>query len=134
MKVIEFKSRTDIIGMLASILCMIHCIATPFIFLAKSCSSSCCEASPGWWSWLDFFFLLISFYAVYQSSQLTTKKWVKYTMWVCWILLLITILNEYVQLLSLYRNSNYLPAIMLVIIHFYNLKFCKCKTDTCCIN
>ena len=32
------------------------------------------------------------------------------------------------------ENLKYIPAIALVLTHYYNLKFCKCKTDMCCTN
>jgi hypothetical protein len=126
--------KTDKVGIIASALCMIHCIATPFLFLAKSSSVSCCEDSPNWWSSLDFLFLLISFFAIYQVSKNSTKNLVKYAMWTCWAFLLTILLNEKIHLFSLYEYTIYFPALTLVILHFYNLKYCQCKTDTCCTN
>ena len=126
--------KTDKVGIIASALCMIHCIGTPFLFLAKSCSASCCEASPNWWSSLDFLFLLISFFAIYQSSKNYTKKWIKYAMWTSWAFLLALILNEKSHQISIPEYAIYFPALSLVILHFYNLKYCQCKTDTCCTN
>jgi multidrug transporter EmrE-like cation transporter len=126
--------KTDKVGIIASALCMIHCIATPFLFLAKSSSVSCCEDSPNWWSSLDFLFLLISFFAIYQVSKNSTKNLVKYAMWTSWAFLLTILLNEKIHLFSLYEYTIYFPALTLVILHFYNLKYCQCKTDTCCTN
>ena len=128
------RVKTDKIGIIASALCMIHCIATPFIFLAKSCSVSCCEASPNWWSSLDFLFLIISFFAIYQSSKNSTKNWIKYAMWTSWAILLAILLNEKIHLFSLHEYEIYFPSLTLIILHFYNLKYCQCKTDTCCTN
>jgi len=124
--------KTDKIGIIASTLCMIHCIATPFLFLAQSYSTSCCGASPNWWSSLDFLFLLISFFAIYQSSKNSSKTWVKYAMWVSWALLLTGLLNKKFQLLSVVESAMYFPAVMLVLLHLYNLRYCQCKTETCC--
>ncbi len=124
--------KTDKIGIIASTLCMIHCIATPFLFLAKTCSTSCCETSPNWWSSLDFLFLLISFFAIYQSSKNSSKLWMKYALWTSWAVLLIVLLNEKTHLFSLSDYAIYLPALALVVLHIYNLKFCQCKTDLCC--
>jgi hypothetical protein len=128
------KLKTDDVGIISSTLCMIHCITTPFIFLAQSCTISCCGASPHWWRSIDFIFLLISLIAIYQSSKTTTKTWVKYVMWICWTLLLVILINESLQIFLLFKYAIYAPAISLVIIHIYNLKYCQCKIDTCCIN
>ena len=51
----------DKIGVISSTLCMIHCIITPFIFLAKACSISCCSDGPVLWQIIDYLFLGISF-------------------------------------------------------------------------
>ncbi len=32
--------ESDIVGAVASGLCALHCIATPFLFIAQSCSTS----------------------------------------------------------------------------------------------
>lgn len=126
--------KTDKIGIIASTLCMIHCIATPFLFIAKSCSASCCESSPNWWSSLDFLFLLVSFFAIYQASKNPSKIWLKYAMWTSWGLLLTVLLNEKIHLVPLFEYAIYFPALMLVVLHIYNLKYCQCKTDNCCAN
>jgi hypothetical protein len=127
-------AKTDKVGIIASTLCMIHCIATPFLFLAKSCSASCCEASPKWWSSLDFLFLLISFFAIYQSSKNSTKNWIKYAMWTSWALLLAALLNEKIHPFTLFEYAIYFPALMLVVLHIYNLKYCQCKPNNGCAN
>lgn len=126
--------KTDKVGIIASVLCMIHCIATPFIFIATSCSATCCETSPAWYSGLDFVFLLISVIAIYQSSKNSSKAWMKYVMLSTWTLLFIVIFNEKIQLLPLIESVIYFPAILLVVLHIYNLKYCQCKTYTCCTN
>jgi multidrug transporter EmrE-like cation transporter len=126
--------KTDKVGIIASTLCMIHCIATPFLFLAKSCSASCCEASPSWWSSLDFLFLTVSFFAIYQSNKNSSKTYIKYAMWTSWGVLLAVLLNEKFQLLALAESAIYFPAMMLVILHVYNSRYCQCKAETCYTN
>ncbi len=124
--------KTDTIGILASTLCMIHCLATPFLFLAKSCSATCCTTSPNWWSSLDFIFLFVSFLAVYQSVKNSSKTWLKYAMWGSWSALLLIVLNEKTQLLPLFDAIIYIPSVALAALHFYSLKYCQCKTASCC--
>jgi len=125
-------TKTDQVGIIASALCMIHCLATPFLFIAKSCSATCCEAAPSWWVSLDYLFLLISFFAIYHSSKNTSSSWAKYALWISWSSLLILLINEKLQFLSVSVYTIYIPAIMLVLFHVYNLKYCQCKSDTCC--
>ena len=125
-------TKTDQVGIIASALCMIHCLATPFLFIAKSCSATCCEATPSWWTSLDYLFLLISFFAIHHSSKNTSSSWAKYALWISWSSLLILLINEKLQFLSVSVYTIYIPAIMLVLFHVYNLKYCQCKSDTCC--
>ena len=37
-------------------LCLVHCIATPFIFITQACTASCCAESPIWWQSIDYVF------------------------------------------------------------------------------
>ena len=116
MKGISIKS--DSIGILASTVCMVHCIATPFLFVVKSCSAVCCASAPGWWRWLDVFFLLISFFAIYHASKNTTKKWVAYAMWFSWTILFGVIANENLNIISIHEYIIYIPAFLLVFLHY----------------
>lgn len=124
-------SKSDTIGALASGLCLIHCLATPFIFVAKSCTATCCSGAPSWWAWLDVAFLIISFFAVYRSAASTSKKWISQVMWSSWTLLLLVILNEQLGWIHLPEYIIYFPAILLIIIHIYNLKYCQCEGEYC---
>jgi len=126
-------NRSDSIGALASGLCLIHCIATPFIFLAQTCSAICCDTAPAWWTSIDFLFIGISFFAVYRSAKNTSKIWMSTTLWISWIALCLVILNEKLALISLPESTIYIPAIALVLLHLYNRKYCQCKDDTCCV-
>lgn len=128
--------KSDQIGALASTLCMIHCIATPFLFVTQLCAfeDPCCEASPTWWQSLDYVFLVVSFFAIFQATRTTTKEWIKPAMWVSWALLLTVISNEKTQWFTLFEEAIYIPALMLVALHLYNLKYCQCKDDGCCAN
>lgn len=112
------------IGIISSTLCFIHCLATPFLFLAKTCSVTCCDSSPVWWRVLDVLFLLLSFYAVYSATKETSKKWVKIALYITWVLLLLVILNEYFHFILLFEEAIYFPSILLIVFHFYNKRSC----------
>ena len=124
----------DTIGMFAGILCTIHCLATPILFIAKACSTTCCGDAPVWWIMIDYLFLLISFIAIYFISKSLTIKWLKVSFWISWIILLFTILDHSFGIFILPQNFIYIPSSLIISLHFYNLKFCKCKTDTCCLD
>ena len=129
---IVLKQKTDLIGAVTSTLCLIHCIATPFIFIAQSCSMVCCDSAPVWWGAIDYFFLVISFFAVYRSTQTTSSNLIKPFLWLSWSVLFIIIMNEKRAWFPLGEQAIYFPALTLIVLHLYNKKYCQCTTTKCC--
>ena len=132
MKSILYKP--DTFGALASTLCLIHCFATPFLFIAHTCSLSCSEAAPLWWQSIDYLFLVISLFAVYRSTQTSSNKFIKPLLWINWVALFVLIVNEKLNWFPLPEAITYVAAFTLAALHLYNLKYCQCKTDKCCTN
>ncbi|WP_431158085.1 MerC domain-containing protein [Winogradskyella poriferorum] len=116
------QSKSDTLGVLASGLCLVHCIATPFIFLAQTGSATIGSSAPAWWGFIDIILVLISFYAVYWSANSSTNKWVKNGLWINWVGLCLIILNEKIHLLAIPEFAIYIPAIALIVLHLYNKK------------
>ena len=131
---ILIKQKSDILGSFASSLCLVHCVATPFLFLAQASAVTCCDGPPTWWKFMDYFFLAISFFAIYWTTRTTTIKWMTPMLWLSWSVLAGIILNEKVALLSIPEAAIYIPAVALVALHIYNRKYCTCNTDKCCVN
>ena len=128
------KEKPDSIGALASILCLIHCVATPFIFIAQSCSVTCCSDVPSWWGFIDYIFIVISFFAVYRTTKTTSINWVKPWFWLSFLMLLLVIANERLGWFYLSEYFIYVPALALIALHLYNKKHCQCNKDKCCTN
>jgi hypothetical protein len=126
------KQKSDFLGAFASGLCLLHCIATPFIFLATAHGTCCTAEVPQLWKGLDYLFLTISFVAIFWSTKNSTKEWIKFVLWGSWFLLFFIILNEKVQWFAIPEFAIYFPSLSLVFFHVYNLKFCQCSEDTCC--
>lgn len=127
------SQKSDVAGILASSLCLIHCVFTPFLFVAQT-QMACCEAVLGWWGSIDYLFLMISFFAIYKSTKTTTKNWVKTSFWLSWTILSIIIVNEHFGWFHLVEESIYIPALALILLHFYNIKYCQCSGEKCCSN
>ena len=124
--------KSDTLGALSSLLCMLHCIATPFLFLATTCGAACCAASPSWWQWLDYIFLIISCIAIINSTKNSNSKFIKYSLWTSWSGLLLFIINLKFNLFYVSEHIKFIPAFSLIALHIYNLKYCQCKEDDCC--
>ncbi|WP_172665816.1 MerC domain-containing protein [Flammeovirga sp. OC4] len=128
--------KSDIFGAVTSFLCLIHCLITPFLFIADSCSiaaaDSCCESSPSWWRQFDYLFLFISLIAVVQSYRSSRNNIVKFLFLFSWSSLSFVILNEKMQWLSLHENTILFPSIGLIVLHLYNQRDLKSRGEECC--
>ena len=123
--------KPDSIGAIASMLCVVHCLVTPLIFIAHACCKDGCDAAPTWWKSIDFIFLTISFISIYQSTRTTTNSIMKPILWSLWSLLTFLIINENINILEIPETLNYVTAITLASFHIYNLKYCQCD-EKCC--
>ena len=129
-----FKDKSNNIGVLASSICLVHCLATPFLFLSTVCFESCCSSAPTWWKLIDVVFLVIALFAVYHSAKTTTKKLVSLLLWLSWGSLLLIVLNEQLQFFSIVNYAIYLPAFSLIILHLINHRYYQNLTENCCVN
>ena len=132
MKSIIYKP--DSIGSMASILCLIHCVATPFIFITQACTISCCAGAPTWWQSIDYIFVVVSFFAILRSTQTSSNEIIKIALWITWFLFFISIMNKAIQLFYMNQNITYTAGITLALLHLYNLKYCQCDNEKCCLN
>ncbi|WP_203257099.1 MerC domain-containing protein [Hyunsoonleella ulvae] len=127
-------NKSDSIGIISSSLCLLHCLATPFLFAAQTHVMACCEGKPLWWSSLDIIFLFISALAIYKSSASVSKKWVGNALWICWSMLVFIIVNEKLGWFSIPEPTIYIPSLSLIVLHWYGSMFCQCKNEKCCAN
>lgn len=131
MTIINVIHKSDWIGIFTSGLCVLHCMATPFLFVAHAGIGIQGQALPPWWGFVDFAFLLLSFLAVYWSAKKTSKKWVAQFFWVLWGVLALIIANEKWGFWQLTEAAIYFPTIGLVLLHFYNHRYCRRKEANC---
>jgi hypothetical protein len=131
---LRLKMSSDLIGATASTLCTIHCMATPFLFFASTCTKSCCNSAPLWWIWTDYAFLFISLFAVYKSTKNSSKFRIKVILWGSWMSLSFFIFMEQNTQLNLADYYKYSSALSLVFFHVYNLKYCQCESENCLAN
>ncbi|MDW7693975.1 MerC domain-containing protein [Flammeovirgaceae bacterium SG7u.111] len=129
------QNKSDFLGTIASSICLVHCLATPFIFVAEASMHHHHHGdSPFWWQMIDLAFLIISFAAVYWSAKNSSRKWMKSALYASWIALAFILVNEKLALFHLMEELIYLPAIGLIGLHLYNRKYCQCADETCCAN
>lgn len=126
-------SKPDSLGAIAGILCLIHCIATPFLFVAMAGSATHIAEAPIWWTSISYLFIFISFIAVFRTVQTTSRSFMKPLFWISWLLLSFVLINEQFYWFQIAEIFSYAAASLLIGLHVYNLKFCQCKENDCCI-
>lgn len=125
----DLGQKSDTWGALASFLCVIHCVATPFIFVVQASSAHHSAAGPSWWGMIDYLFLAVSLVAVYFSAKDTTLSWIPTALYASWGILAFFIINERFHFLHASHALVYLPAASLILLHLYNRKYCRCEVD-----
>ena len=122
--------NSDYLGAVAGILCIIHCIITPLLFVinAELATKSTLLALQV----IGYLFLIISFFAVYKSAVNTTNNVVKVLFFVLWSFLLLLILNESFGVFKIAETFTFISAFSLSALHIYNLKYCQCEDEECC--
>ena len=120
----------DNIGATFSTLCVIHCFATPILFVTQSYML----VVPGWWQALNYVFLLLSFFAVYKTSQNSSNQIVKILLYIFWGILATLLISEEFELFHLPEFITYSTGLTLAGLHIYNKKHCQCDDEECCVN
>lgn len=120
-----FELNSDYFGVLSCLLCLLHCISTPFIFISFLSLNTEFSTSYSWWSNLDYVFITISFFMVYFSTRTSTIKIMKYLFWLSWIFLFLVLIDEKTDSFQFSEYITYLAASLLSLLHLYNLKYCK---------
>ena len=126
--------KADALGAAASFLCMIHCVATPFLFVAQACASTCCSEAPTWWRAIDFAFLIVSVMAVLRAVKATKTQWIQWAMWIAWGALATSIMLENFVPSLFSEWIKYPSAFGLIGLHLYNMKYGCCDEDNCIVH
>ncbi len=124
--------NSDRIGALSSGLCMLHCLATPFLFLSQSSLIFISIDFTLTWFLLNYIFLLISFIAIYYSVKNSANKFIKILLYLFWALLSALIIFESLEIFSISEAATYFSASSLICLHIYNLRYCRCDNEDCC--
>ena len=124
--------NSDNLGILSSILCFIHCLITPFIYISFTGLFAQNEFLSFSWKGFNLIFIFFSLIAVNRSTKKTASKIIKHVFWLSWIFLFFVLFNEEVKFIQLPEIVSYFSALNLAGIHVYNLKFCGCEDEGCC--
>lgn len=127
----KISNSPDIVGSISSGLCLIHCLATPFLFAGHLGLNIGDHIQSSSWKTLDLVFIAVSLLAIYRSSRNTTKKWIPCALWLSWSLLAMIVINEKLEVFEIPEIVIFFPSIALILLHIYNRKYCSCSKDPC---
>ena len=69
--------NSDHIGVMSSVACMLHCFATPLLFITQAQNSTLIHEVPFFWQSMNYLFIVISLAAITRSIQNSTSSYVK---------------------------------------------------------
>ena len=122
----------DYLGVISGGLCIFHCIATPLLFISNAELAG--HGTPIEWQLLNFGFVGLSFLAIRNSAKNSSNSTVKVLFYILWAILFGLILNESIHVFHLPELATYTSAFSLCCLHVYNLKYCQCDDENCCVN
>jgi hypothetical protein len=108
-------NKADLIGILSSSICLLHCLATPLLIAFGAGFIT----NP----FFKYLFLIISFVSIFKATENITSKKTSLLLWISfWGFLFSTLFQEEYEWL---HYSGYLFAILIIIGHILNIKHCR---------
>lgn len=113
--------KSDILGMISSGLCLIHCLAGPVLVLMGYTFIE----PDGWHLW-DILFLGISAWAVYSVTKGHSQRWIKRGLYISVATLSVAIFFSHENVF--FTTVSWMSAASLVLFHYFNLRHIRnCK-------
>lgn len=123
------KHTGDKIGIIGSVLCLIHCLVAPLVVISGTALAGHWHGGEGIWR-LDFIFLIISGFAVYYTTRQMVAPNIKRFLWLSFFIFSASILLESKS--EIFHWLSYIGSIMLIGGHFWNIYSCRtCNSTTC---
>jgi hypothetical protein len=108
-------NKADLIGILSSSICLVHCVATPLLIAFGAGFIT----NP----FFKYLFLIISFVSIFKATENITSKKISLLLWISfWGFLFSTLFQEEYEWL---HYSGYLFAILIIIGHILNIRHCR---------
>jgi hypothetical protein len=108
-------NKADLIGILSSSICLVHCVATPLLIAFGAGFIT----NP----FFKYLFLIISFVSIFKATENITSTNISLLLWISfWGFLFSTLFQEEYEWL---HYSGYLFAILIIIGHILNIKHCR---------
>ena len=114
-------NKADYVGILGSVLCIIHCVAMPAMAIGTSLTQNH-HMHIGFIS-LDYFFILINGIAVYFATRNHKSLLLRIFLWSALLIFAVSLIFEGRH--DLFQWLGYLGSVLLIAGHFINLYICQ---------
>jgi len=114
-------NKADYVGILGSVLCIIHCVAMPALAIGTSLTHNH-HTHIGFIS-LDYFFILINGIAVYFATRNHKSFLLRIFLWSALLIFAVSLIFEGRH--DLFQWLGYLGSVLLIAGHFINLYICQ---------
>ncbi|GHB58422.1 MerC domain-containing protein [Persicitalea jodogahamensis] len=111
--------KADYVGIVGSVLCLIHCLITPALAIGGSLSVHDHPAG----GLLNYFFILFNGIAVYFATRDHKIPVLRLFLWSAFVLFSCSLLLETHN--PAFHLMGYLGSALLILGHVYNLVYCK---------
>ncbi len=129
----KYQGTVDLSGAMVSVLCMVHCMATPLLFLTMPALEATARShhEHSWWGLLDWVFLALSLIAVWYAAKYTTHRGIRFLFWIFWLVFAAGLMVEMYGLQE-QKWLMYAGSLSLAITHMVNFRYCRrCNTVKC---
>jgi hypothetical protein len=108
--------KADSLGIVSSLLCLIHCLLLPVLILAGIISEDLGEHTQ----WVDYVFILLAASAVFFATRQMANPFLKTSMWIAAAWFALSIMLHELSPIALY--SSMLSSVALVVLHTINFR------------
>jgi hypothetical protein len=116
--------KADYVGITGSVLCLIHCLATPVLLLTSAVLQQNVALLASWHS-LDYVFIGINIVAVYQATRHATVPGIRRGLWGFLALFAVALLLEDRVVGIVYVG--YVASFGLIGLHLANIRSCQTR-------
>lgn len=126
MKISHSHNKADYVGILGSLLCIVHCIAMPVLALGSAFGHDH-HLHIGFLS-LDYLFVLVNAAAVYFATRNHRSVFVNVLLWSALLLFAVSLVFE--ERNVAFRWLGYVGSALLITGHLINLYICQIAPQT----
>ena len=110
--------KADYVGVIGSVICLVHCLVTPALALGSSLSVNHSLGAN-----FDYLFILVNGIAVFYATREHQIPALRIFLWASFLLFSVSLLFEHTS--AGFELLGYVGSCLLILGHVYNLIYCR---------